>query len=58
MTSHPPPVPPEQRSPHNGTAPAEDSTESRNKKETNLAEQGRQGNISQNTTNKGFQQDR
>ena len=27
-------------------------------KERNLAEQGRQGNVKQNTTHKGFQQDR
>ena len=27
-------------------------------KDRNLAEQGRQGNVKQNTTHKGFQQDR
>lgn len=58
-----PPVPPAGRSPKGpgassgpnaGGKPAKNySPENRN-----LAEQGRQGNIKQNTTNQGYQQDR
>ncbi len=63
MSAHPPPVPPEQRS---GKAPAAGPGASKDAhtdegfrpQDRNLAEQGRQGNIKQNTTNKGFQQDR
>lgn len=61
MSAHPPPVPPDQR-PKSGPKddgktsvakePASDSADG------NLAEQGRAGNTRQNTTNKGFQQDR
>jgi hypothetical protein len=55
-----PPVPPENQNPHGP------DTESKIKKENtkpddrqrNLAQQGRQGNIKQNTTNQGHQQDR
>ncbi|HYF09024.1 MAG TPA: hypothetical protein VD970_15485 [Acetobacteraceae bacterium] len=61
-----PPVPPANRAPRGGSANAdpghemspdvgEANTESKNR---NLAEQGRQGNIKQNTTNQGYQQDR
>jgi hypothetical protein len=57
-----PPVPEDQRTPKGpGSDPAVDEsqgvsdTESRKR---NLAEQGRQGNIKQNTTNQGYQQDR
>jgi hypothetical protein len=60
-----PPVPPENRSPKDvGSNPTinpkqkkfvQDPKPSRPK---NLAEQGRQGNINQNTTNQGYQQDR
>jgi hypothetical protein len=56
----PPPVPKENRSPKGtgddkaGTANAAQSGEG----ERNLQEQGRQGNIKQNTTNQGYQQDR
>ncbi len=57
MTSHPPPVPPDQQSPHAGDAHA--GTPERDgvmkKGDPNLAEQGHQGNIAQNTTNKGLQ---
>jgi hypothetical protein len=61
MTKHLPPIPPANRSPK-GTGgddrtdigePARPATDERN-----LAEQDRQGNIKQNTTNQGFQQDR
>jgi hypothetical protein len=54
-----PPVPPEQRSPKGpGSDPdisEDDNTSARNR---NLREQGRQGNIYQNTHNQGYQQDR
>ena len=59
MTSHPPPVPPDQQSPHAGDiaegTPERDQLARGNPK---FAEQGRQGNVAQNTTNKGLQQDR
>jgi hypothetical protein len=56
----PPPVPKENRSPK-GTG--EDKSAPKNAGQTqqgerNLQEQGRQGNIKQNTTNQGYQQDR
>ena len=62
MTAHLPPVPPEQRS-TKGTGPADAAGTAAQggqavPQEQNLAEQGRQGNAKQNTTNKGFQQDR
>jgi hypothetical protein len=55
-----PPVPPENRSSKGpgsepGTDPADRKPDARRR---NLAEQGRQGNIKQNTTNQGYQQDR
>ncbi len=62
MSAHPPPVPPEQQSPHEGDTPVEQSSgaqrERANRVNRNLGEQGRQGNIKQNTTNEGYQQDR
>lgn len=62
MPSHPPKVPPEQRSPHgdtgNPTVSADVPKEKVNDRDRNLAQQGRQGNIKQNTTNQGHQQDR
>ena len=56
----PPPVPKENRSPK-GTG--DDKSDLKNadavrKEDRNLQEQGRQGNIKQNTTNQGYQQDR
>ena len=64
--SHLPPVPPANQSPMGGSANphtggdmpahvAEDNKESQNR---NLGTQGRQGNIKQDTTNQGYQQDR
>jgi hypothetical protein len=54
-----PPVPEENRS-HKG--PGDDNraqqNPSRKPRRENLKEQGRQGNIEQNTTNQGYQQDR
>ena len=60
MSSHPPPVPPEQRSPKAPDAQSKtgQGEQARSGPNRNTAEQGRQGNIHQNTTNKGFQQDR
>lgn len=61
MTKHLPPVPPQNQS---NKGPGEhrtidpNATTGDNKQQRNLAEQGRQGNIKQNTTNQGFQQDR
>jgi hypothetical protein len=64
--AHLPPVPPAARSPIGGCANAKSGDEMspqvgrENKESTNrnLGEQGRQGNIKQNTTHQGFQQDR
>jgi len=60
-----PPVPPENRSPKDGgsntTSDPKHKKSARDPKPgtpENLAEQGRQGNIKQNTTNQGYQQDR
>lgn len=63
MSAHPPPVPPDQRSPHGGGAEKTPEKSERpppgyRPQERNVAEQGRQGNVKQNTTNKGLQQDR
>lgn len=61
MSAHPPPVPPEQRNPHE--TPESDTASGNqadrdNRLNRNLGEQGRQGNVKQNTTNTGYQQDR
>ena len=60
MPSQMPPVPPANRSPKGpGAAPQPAKDTSRHKAAPeNLAEQDRQGNIKQNTTNQGYQQDR
>jgi hypothetical protein len=63
MSAHPPPVPPKQRSPKGpDTSSAgpfkEDTRQGQQPRDRNLEEQARQGNLSQNTTNKGLQQDR
>jgi len=55
-----PPVPPQNRS-NKGVQSDERVTPTNDPKPgapDNLAEQGRQGNIHQNTTNQGYQQDR
>ena len=57
MSAHPPPVPPEQRNRQGAATPAE-SAEGAPPQDPNLAEQGRQGDVKQNTTHRGFQQDR
>lgn len=62
MSAHPPPVPPEQR-PRQGADPVAEQGEAKpapNKHAANPNpdERGRQGNVKQNTTNQGYQQDR
>jgi hypothetical protein len=60
MSKRPPPVPPANRS-SKGTGSAPETprdTAPQKPVRENLAEQGRQGNIKQNTTNQGYQQDR
>ena len=62
MSKHMPPVPPANRS-DKGPGSAPDSAKSdaggqQRKPPNNLAEQGRQGDIKQNTTHQGYQQDR
>ena len=53
-----PPVPAAAQSPKGGKdKPAQDTSKPKSPPE-NLAEQGRQGNINQNTHNQGYQQDR
>jgi hypothetical protein len=54
-----PPVPPDQRSPKGpGSDPDVSKEEETRSNDRNLREQGRQGNIYQNTHNQGHQQDR
>jgi hypothetical protein len=55
-----PPVPPANRSPKGpGIDPNVEIADTKpDERVRNLAEQGRQGNIKQNTTNQGYQQDR
>jgi len=55
-----PPVPEQNRSPK---GPGDDKSAAQNagqsrQEDRNLQQQGRQGNIKQNTTNQGYQQDR
>ena len=70
MTSKAPPIPPEQQS-FKGQKPDVDGSDQDRRDETtglqssqpgdddvNLKEQGRQGNINQNTHHQGYQQDR
>jgi hypothetical protein len=63
MAAHPPPKPTEQTNPHEtGTVTDNQQSAQRVERENRLhrnpREQGRQGNIKQNTTNEGYQQDR
>jgi len=61
MTTKPPPVPRENQTDKGpGGAPRAPKDTSRHGRQTdrNQSQQGRQGNISQNTTNQGYQQDR
>jgi hypothetical protein len=57
--SNMPPIPPGNRSPKGPGAQADvSSRDAKPGPPENLAEQGQQGNIKQNTTNQGYQQDR
>jgi len=63
MTHKPPPVPPENRSPKgpgsDNNVPTDTASGKRDAdRQRHLGEQGRQGNIKQNTTHQGYQQDR
>ena len=62
MTKSMPPVPPAERSPKGPgdqtTPPSADEAGKLPRTPANLKEQDRQGNIAQNTTNQGYQQDR
>lgn len=53
-----PPVPAANRSPKGTGSASEPHDEQQEKKPENLAQEDRQGNIKQNTTNQGYQQDR
>ena len=64
--SHLPPVPPAARPPIGGSAnpgtgndmPEQVAAENKASANRNLGEQGRQGNVKQNTTRQGYQHDR
>lgn len=63
--AHLPPVPPASRAPgggansqRQGDMAAQVAERTKDSKDRHLGEQGRQGNIKQNTTNQGYQQDR
>ena len=58
MTSRMPPVPPEQRSNKGPGSDPDVTTEEAIPGRKNYDQQGHQGNIKQNTTNQGYQQDR
>lgn len=61
MTAHTPPVPPANRShkgPGSGTPAPSDTEEKHAHKHENLKEQGAGANLRQNTSNKGYQQNR
>ena len=62
MSAHPPPVPPEQR-PRQGADPEAPQGEAarhpeRDSRNHDPREQGQSANSKQNTTNKGYRQDR
>jgi hypothetical protein len=58
MASKAPPIPPEQRSSPSDKPHVREDGDIARQERTNLKEQGRQGNIHQNTHNQGYQQDR
>jgi hypothetical protein len=59
MASKAPPIPPDQRSAPDEKPHIEGSrTDRRSRDKLNLREEGRAGNIHQNTHNQGYQQDR
>jgi hypothetical protein len=55
-----PPVPPDDRTPKGPESEAHVKPDDKkpDDRQRNLDQQGRQGNIKQNTTNQGYQQDR
>lgn len=63
MSKTMPPIPPENRSAKgpggDASAPADTAPDKKEEdRKRNLEQQGRQGNIKQNTTHQGYQQDR
>lgn len=58
MTAHTPPVPLDQQAKHGPDREKASPAPTHDARPGNTAEQGRTGNIHQNTTNNGFQQDR
>jgi len=61
MTKKMPPIPPEQisdKGPGSGGGGSSERAPHDRSPPSNLAEQDRQGNIKQNTTHQGYQQDR
>jgi hypothetical protein len=59
MTTKKPPVPPANRSPKGpGADPKAPPSDVEHGEAENLEQQGRHGNLKQNTTNQGYQQDR
>jgi hypothetical protein len=56
MTAHKPPIPPEQKSPHATSGKAGKELPDKPDKDQNA--RGRRDNLTENTTNKGHQQDR
>lgn len=63
MSKHMPPVPPEQQTPYGGPEHGHDQPQDKEHPEKDphaqeVAQQGRQGNIRQNTSHQGYQQDR
>lgn len=62
MSKHMPPVPPEQQTPYGGPEHAHDQSQGgegqKDLHARELNQQGQQGNIKQNTSHQGNQQDR
>jgi hypothetical protein len=60
MTTRPPPIPPQNRSDKgvNVESPPDTKPDKDNEAARNLHQQGRHGNVKQNTTHQGYQQDR
>ena len=60
MTAHKPPVPPEQQSPYRQSdqADSENGGKAQTKPSEDSSGRGRAQNLTENASNKGFQQDR
>lgn len=60
MSKHMPPIPPDQQTPYGGSQPQgqDNADPEKDARIRDLAHQGQQGNIKQNTTHQGYQQDR